>query len=147
MLIHYANLCVFHTSANEVNARVRGSCSTFPCTEFEIWALLECCFHVSPYTGVEVGERPTPPACSVSVNNCGNLRQICIADPHKVRLPYRVRNIQSMLHLFFAKSLKKNYIPYLFWGYQILPMLQYHTISYLSSESLTCIDVPSTVKY
>lgn len=62
MLIHYANLCVFHTSANEVNARVRGSCNILPCTEFEIWALLECCFHVGPYKvwRWEKGQHPQP---------------------------------------------------------------------------------------
>lgn len=53
MQIHNAQLCVFHTPANEVDARmVQGSCNPFPSTEFEIWALLEYWYHVSQYRGV-----------------------------------------------------------------------------------------------
>lgn len=151
MLMHYANLWVFHTLTNEVKTRV--------------WQwLLHALIHILNFkfgyyfnadtmcanTQVCRQEEKQPGdvglllLCSLrSVNNCGNPRQICISDPPKGQATIqRHCIIQSMLHLFFPKRLNKSYTLSLL-KLSNSSNVHCHIISYLSSDALTFMGVTS----
>lgn len=141
MLIHHANLWVCHTVANKAKARVSQWLLPAP-THILNFKLRHYCNSETMCVSVQLCRQEKGQAGIVSflsslrsVSNCGNLTQICSPNPHKGQATIQ-RHSQNIFS--FGERLKKCYP-----SYQILQILQYCTISYLSSFTLAFIDVIS----